>query len=345
MRVIKFGFLSALLIALSSSSASAIGYKTVFTEAEAANGDASLTFLETVISDGTTAYAVLRDAPNTGVVGGINAFDGSSFTTVMTPAQYAGSGATLDYAAGEGGGVVGSTLRAVNFFSNSVVEVDLGTGTATEVVPKATFDALISDNASLVGQHETTADGTIYALESRTDQILAVSPGNVASIEVGTADLAALAGGTTIRGLGVLGNTLLIGSNSNDSLVSWDTVNNLGATVLTTAEIQAANGGSTSVSFGDIFAAPDDLVYFYEGGSDSLMSFDPTNAAGTLKVVVSEAEFLAGPGSDSINQLSYFNGRISWTDGSIGYFQVVPEPASLSLVLLSLCGLAAARRR
>ena len=54
--------LAAILVAASANGASAATYVEIFNEAAAANGDSSLTFLDTVATDGTTAYAVLRDA-------------------------------------------------------------------------------------------------------------------------------------------------------------------------------------------------------------------------------------------------------------------------------------------
>ncbi|MFN3165489.1 MAG: PEP-CTERM sorting domain-containing protein [Phycisphaeraceae bacterium] len=338
--------LGALIGALAlTGSARAAVPQTVFTEADAANGELANPFLDTVVTSGGTAYAVTRDLDSVGGV--VTAFDGIGFTTVMTNAQWGTYGSAFDIAAGNGAGVAGNALRSVNFFDNNVYEIDLGTGAVTEVVTKAALDAAAGVSVNMVAAFEVDATGQIYALDSVSDSILSISPANTAAVEISTGDLAALAGGTSIGGIGVLGDTILIGSNSNDSLVAWNTLTNTGSTVLTTAQIDAitlsagdANDGS--VGFGDIFAAPDGLVYFYESDGDDLLSYDPNDPAGTLAIVVSEAEFLAGPSDDTPGQLAWWDGKIAYTNGSDGFY-VVPEPTSLAL--LGLGGLLVARRR
>ncbi|MEM8945667.1 MAG: hypothetical protein AAGD11_10830, partial [Planctomycetota bacterium] len=315
----KFRFLAIALIACLPGQAMAIGYFEVFNEADAANGDASLTFLETVATDGTTAYSFLRDTSSADV-GGVTAFNGA-FSTVSTPADWALTGSTFDLAAGNGVAVVGNVLRFVSFFDNNVYEINIGTGAVTEVVTEAAIDAAAGVNANVSAVFETQADGTIYSIESQSDQLLVISPSNAVSVEINTADLDALLGGTSIGGIGVDGDTIYLGSNSSDSLVAWDAATNTGSTVLTEAQVEAATDDvDGTAGFGDIFKAPDGLVYFYETDSDYILSFDPSDPAGTLTAVITEAELAAGPGSDTINQLAYFDGRLSWTDTSLGFY-------------------------
>ncbi|MEM9419659.1 MAG: hypothetical protein AAGA25_11510 [Planctomycetota bacterium] len=326
-------------------SASVFGqaYFEVFDEAEAANGDATLTFLETVtVGPDGTAYAFLRDT-TTADVGGITAFDGSGFTNVMTPADWTTFGSTQDYAAGNGVGIASGKARAISSFDNNVYEVDIATGVVSEAVSAATLDVASGVSSNFTAVFETTSDGTIYALESVSDQVLAITPGNVVSVEINTASFAALLGGTSIGGIGVNQDVLYLGSNSSDQLLAWDTTTNTGSVVLTTAQIEAVTDDVDGrAGFGDIFYAPDGLVYFYESDSDYLLSFNPLDAANTLAVVLTEAEFTAGPGSDTINQLSFFDGNIAWTDTGIGYY-TIPEPTAA--VLLGMTGLAFMRRR
>lgn len=338
----------AVALGLTAGTASAqVTVIEVFNEAQAANGEFAVdgTFLDTVaVADGT-AFAVSRQ--NGATAGGVvTAFDGSSFTTVMTPAQFLALGSTFDIAAGNGAGVVGGSggvLRAVSFFDNNVYEVNLGTGAVTEVVSSATIDAATGVSSNLGAAHETASDGTIYGLESVSDVIVGISPGNAASVEIGAGDFATLVGGTSVGGIGIQGGNILIGSNSNDTLLAWDVTGNTGSTVLTTAQIDAVTDDVDGVvSFGDIFFAPDGLVYFYEGDSDFLLSYDPADPAGTIGAVITEADFIAGPSSDTINQLSWWNGNIAFTDGSIGFY-TIPEPTTAALI--GLGGLAMLRRR
>lgn len=337
--------LAAIATALTATDARAVTIVEVFTEAQA-GAPVGLTFLETVAVDGGVAYAALRDT-SAAVVGGVVAFDGSTFTAVMTPADWTTFGSTNDYAAGNGAAVVGGVLRAISFFDNNVLEVDLGTGVVTEVVSTADLQTVVSSpTANYSAVFEVTSDGTIYAVESDTDQLVAISAGNVASIEINAADFAAALGGTSIGGIGVAGDILYLGSNSSDTLVAWNTATNMASTVLTTAEIEAVTDDiDGSVGFGDILAGPDGLVYFYESDADYLLAFDPSDPVGSLKAVVTEADFDAGPSSDTINQLAFWNGSIAFTDTGEGFYSVVPEPASLLLTMCLVSGAALRRRR
>ncbi|WP_197525083.1 PEP-CTERM sorting domain-containing protein [Botrimarina hoheduenensis] len=330
--------------ALSVSSASAITIVEVFTEAEAAGG-INNPFLDTVVVDGSTAYAVVRDLDGADDAGVVVAYDGTNFTTVSSVAQWQATGSTNDPAAGNGAAYVGGVVRFVSSLDNSVYEIDLGTGTATEVVSAATINAAIGSSASLVASFEVTSSGQIYAYDalSANRQIVSISPANAVSIEIPPADFAT-SFGTTVGGVGVLGDTILVGTNTFDAIVGWDTVNDVASTVVSTAQILAVTGAA-SAGFGDIFAAPDGLVYFYESTADSLLVFDPADVGGTLSVLVSEAQFLAGPSSDTINQLAWYNGSIAFTDTSEGFYSVVPEPASALAALLVVGGVSLRRRR
>lgn len=333
---------TAALLAASAVPAFAAPVVEVFLEADVAT--AELTFLETVAVDGGTAYAVLRDT-SAADVGGVQAFSGGVVTPVSTPTDYAATGSTNDLALGNGVAVVGNVLRGVSFFDNNVYEIDLGTGAVTEVVTNAAVDAAAGVSANLSAAFETTSDGTIYSVESVGDQVLAISPGNAVSVEINPTDFAAANGGTSIGGIGVNGSTIYLGSNSLDELVAWDTVTNTASTVLTTAQIESVTDDiDGTASFGDIFAAPDGLVYFYEGDSDHLLAFNPSDPAGSLTAIITEAEFLAGPSSDTINQLAWWNGNIAFTDGSIGFY-TIPEPTTAVLGMIALAGIGVARRR
>ena len=115
------------------------------------------------------------------------------------------------------------------------------------------------------------------------------------------------------------------------------------ASVLTTTNITDVTG-ATAAGFGDIFPAPDGLVYFYESTSDGIMSFDPANPAGTLGYVLTEAELLDGPMAyDNVFTLGWYDDTLSFhANGERGLY-MLPEPGTM--LLLSLGGLAVLRRR
>lgn len=322
----------------------------VFTEADAA-GDVVSPFLDTVATDGgTKAYAVIRESDGGGGApgaGNIVEYDGltDTFTVVSSLADWTASGFPFDPAAGEGANVVGGVLRAVSFFENNVYEVNLTTGVVSEVVSKATLDAVAGVSVNMVADFEVLPSGQIFALDGTSDQILSISPTNVVTVEINTADLAAAIGGTSFGGIGVAGTDIYLGSNGTDELVVWDTITDSASTVLTTAEIDAVTDDiDGTVGFGDIFFAPDGLVYFYETDSDFLLAFDPDDPLGTLDVIATEADFAAGPSSDTINQLAWFDGQIAFTDGSVGFY-TIPEPATVALLAIGGALIAGRGRR
>ena len=58
--------------------------------------------------------------------------------------------------------------------------------------PRSTLAAGVTANMSAV--FETLSDGTIYAVESESDQVLAISPGNSVSVEIDAANFSSSAG-------------------------------------------------------------------------------------------------------------------------------------------------------
>ncbi|MEO0964587.1 MAG: PEP-CTERM sorting domain-containing protein [Planctomycetota bacterium] len=328
-----------------AQSVAAQKYFEVFSEADAVNGTVTSPFIDAaVVAPDGTVYSTFRGGGSADV-GSVTAFDGSGFSTVMTNAQYSVIGSTNDYATGNGLALVGDVLRGVSFFDNVVYEVNVNTGVITEVIPTTSFNAAVSAVSNLGSQYETAPDGTIYVYEQTSNQLLSVSPTNVISIEIDAATLTSDISDEVnqITGIGVNGTTLYIGSGE-DTIIEWDTVTNTATELLSLNDIEdLTDDDDENLFFGDIFFAPDGLVYFYEGDSDYLMSFDPTNAANTVAVVLTEQELLDGPGTDLLGQLAWYEGNIAWTDQGDGFY-AIPEPATAALLAIG-GGLIAARRR
>ena len=135
-----------------------------------------------------------------------------------------------------------------------------------------------------------------------------------------------LSGGLTFDGQG----NMVFGSSSSDSMYSYDGDS---ITTLLSKEMITEFTGKVAAGFGDLFYAPDGNVYFYETTSDSILSFDPADAANTLAFVLTEDELLAGPAEyDNVYGLTWHNDNLAFNFlGSRGFY-AVPEPMTMSLL-------------
>jgi hypothetical protein len=348
-RSLTYTSLFAAACALALGQTASASYVKVFGVADANTGGVVSPFLNSVVTSGGTAYATISNSTGT-VQGAVSSFNGSTFATVMPTSGWSGP---VDPNAAPGAAVVGTKLRTLLFTpTNAIWEVDLGAGTSAEAVSSAAITAG-AGTVALTTPFEVTPAGDIYLWSSATGarQIVQITAGNVVTTEIPTATITSVFGSATagIQGLGVSGNTLYLGSNTTDTIVAWDIAGNTATTALSTAAINSVVGGTTA-GFGDIFAAPNGLVYFRETVSDAILSFNPANPSGTLSVVLTGAQLSAGPaGSTNVGQLSWWNGNLSWTVAGLGTaasagFYAIPEPTSAMMVALSLMGLGARRR-
>ncbi|MEQ8847035.1 PEP-CTERM sorting domain-containing protein [Botrimarina sp.] len=340
--------LAAMMVALSAPASLGAMYFEVFTEAEAAGSQAS-PFLDTVAVKDGVAYALVRDI--TGASGGsVVAYDGSTFTEIMDSAAWLAAGATSDIGGFLGASVVdrglGDKVRFLNFFDNSIWEVDTTTGTPVRVVSEAMINAFTAGAVNLTASNAMLPDGTAIAYDGTSDSVLQITPGGFVFNQISSAELSSLTGSSNLSGTGftLVGADLYFGSNSGDSLYKWNVISDTGSVVFDTAALEALSDDiDGSAGIDDVFFAPDGLVYFYEDDADYIYSFDPADPTGTLAVVLTEDELNAGPGSDGVAQFAWWNGGLAWTDQGDGFYSLVPEPTSA--LLLSLAAAAGLRRR
>ncbi len=331
-------------------------YYEVFSQAEVAGSTVS-PFLDTVAVKNGVAYAVVRDTgrdmSGAQIAGGsVVAYDGSTFTEIMDTADWTAAGATNDIAGFFGAAVVdrglGDQVRFVNFFDNSVWEVDTTTGTPVRVVSEATIDGLTIGSVNLTASSSMLSDGTAIVYDGTSDSVYQITPGGFVFNQISDTELAALMGGTTATYVGsgftLVGSDLYFGSNFGDSLYKWNVITDTGSVVFDTAALEALSDDIDGIAgIDDVFFAPDGLIYFYEDDADYIYSFDPADPAGTLAVVLTEDQLNAGPGSDAVAQLSWWNGNLAWTDQRDGFY-AVPEPTTAMLGVLAALGVIARRR-
>jgi len=331
---------------------SADAYFQVYDYATAQAGTTA-TFIDSIAVDGTTAYNIMRTNEN--VVTKVTDIGGTNTASVLTTDATWGAFSANAIAGLNGAEVVGGNLRFANFFDNSIQSVDLGTGAPSAYVSNAdllsSLGLIAADfNVSATSAVNGSGEVGFYNADSGARLIAITTGAGSATAVLNQAEILALTGGNTLSGgMGFVGDDLYFGSNTADGIFKVDTATPAGGSaVLTQADIIAVTG-HTSAGFGDMFAAPDGNIYFYETGKDSIMSFDPTDPANTLATVVSEAELLAGPAnSDLVGNFTWFDGNIAWSQTSSSSGRVrglysVPEPASLAL--MGLGGLVALRRR
>lgn len=316
-------------------------YQQVFTQAQAAGSQAD-PFLDTVVTKDGVAYALVRD--RTSAVGGsVVAYDGSTFTEIMDSADWLAAGATADIGGFLGAAVVnrglGDKVRFVNFFDNSIWEVDTTTGTPVRVVSEATINAFTVGSVNLTASNAMLSDGTAIAYDGTSDSVLQITPGGFVFNQISDAELTSLTGSDILAGTGfaLVGADLYFGSNSGDSLYKWNVITDTGSVVFDTAALEALSDDiDGSAGIDDVYFAPNRLVYFYEDDADYIYSFDPADPAGTLSVVLTEAELQAGPAmSDGVAQFSWWNGALAWTDQGTGFYALVPEPTAAVMLLLA----------
>ena len=247
--------------------------------------------------------------------------------------------------------------------SDSVWQLYIADGTLTQVISGSQIASHTGQSSTqLLAYYDTGLDGTWYGYEGKSDSFLHVTSNGTLETYITKAELNTLTGdySTSISG-GITfdgSSRMIFGNSGSDSIYAWDEsqpAGSEGSVLLSLADIIAVTG-ETSSSFGDIYYAPDGMVYFYERSSWSIMRFDPTDAAATLEYVLTQGELEAGPMVTTSSSLTnacaqfswYGDDMLVWTPVSTyitpGLFGVtvasVPEPSTAILLFLSLASLA-----
>lgn len=277
---------------------------------------------------------------------------GAQTVTILTSsAQWSLAGGTNNPAMYYGMTVSGNYIQFADTATDGVWRINKSTGAISQYVTKAQIFAVAGNGggagteAALLASARTAPDGEFVVYDSTSKSIIKTTGPGACQVYVTAADITAITGGTGVAGgLGFdATGAMYFGSSTSKALHKRDPISGVLSTVLTTAQIQAVAGGS-SVSFKDIFFAPDGFMYFQDNSSGNILRFDPSNPVGTLANYITKAELTAGPMAGSnVIQLSWYNGGLAWhTFQSFGLYGVAPEPAALTL--LAVAGLLLRRR-
>ena len=195
------------------------------------------------------------------------------------------------------------------------------------------------------GVNPFTGEHVFY--EGESDNILITAGSNVVAVYLSSNDMISAFGNCEVRG-GMTydpdGNFYFAcrHSDADYSAVQMRATNGALSTVLTKAQIETVVTNRST--FGDIFYAPDGLIYFVarSGGDCNILSFDPHDPGGTLAMHLSEDDLTNSVAQDAnIHVLGWYDngeyGGITWNNGSgrypIYWAEQIPEAVGLIALL------------
>ncbi|MEM7624284.1 MAG: PEP-CTERM sorting domain-containing protein [Planctomycetota bacterium] len=347
------GLCAALTVALASGAASS-QYVQLADLPTINGGDGTILISGTIVGD--TGFAMLSGSGLQRIVK-IEDLGGANIVSELT------STAALNTALGEVPSGISGTLLAsgsdliiLENTTDQIVKIDQMTGAASLLVDDTTLDGLpgVSGAATVSFGDVNPTTGNVFFYEGDTDSVYEVTGTNAVSVVLSDTELASITGDDTPGGLGVDGSGVLYfgQSTSPENVSFFDPSDMSSGTLITEADVLAAQGSGTDIGISSTaFTVLSDgsVVFANTGTPDNFVSFDPADPAGTLAIVLSEAELLAGPAAvDAAIAFSEFDGEVAWFNlsaagGGVPGIYAVPEPTTAAL--LGLGGLAMMRRR
>lgn len=322
-------------------------YEQILAPNQTNGGNALLTAGVYVVADGTDVYS---GAAKPSVTRELELFANTVKIADLSTIASDGVSLTLDRVTPGVGTRFSSTEGVVVFDQSADQIVSFATdGTASTVLSNGVIDAFLGGSGPAISDGGLLSDGTYVFEELDTDGVLGWDGATVTTV-ISNAVLEAGQGGDDDIDSSIAGTSftnLFWGNSVVDGVMMYD-----GATV-TTAIPQAAildelGFGSDVIFSGDMFLAPDGLIYFRVGDApdNAILSFDPSDPVGTLDTVLSNGALFAGPfGDDNVANLSWYDGRLAFT-GFFGGYYAIPEPtAGVILGLVALLGVANRSRR
>jgi hypothetical protein len=344
--------LAAALLGFGASAASAVTYEQIISGA-ALNPDPA-TWTSTsgtfTVVDVDTAYAhfARTNAPAQFVINRISDFGAANnVTPITTLASWTGNvGAPTSSRifGGYGTELVGNYIQIPDTSSGQVYRVNKNTGEVSVYVSNdAIKTATGAATASITTYSGISNTGETIFYDGVSQQLLQTNAGSV-EIVVSAADLA---GKAPNSGLAYDADGNLYWGASSAGLFKR-TPDGTITELLSQAQLLSVVGPGGTTWGGDVFYAPNGLIYLRygsNGNNASIVSFDPLDPVASLSVVIGRDDLVNGPGgSAAVGPMQWYNGNLGWTlVGSPSGFYALPEPASLGL--LALGSIAMLRRR
>ena len=339
------------LVGLMSASAGAVSVVQVLTPAQMNAGDATMTVQRAAVCEGTTSYHFIAKTGGLAmnkVTGVGTSPSASTITTLASWTADVGAPSNSRVFTGFGMAIIGNDIQIVDTENDSVFRLNKNTGAVSVYVPKATISAFVGGTANVNNSNGFSPTGEAVFYEGLSQSILQTTAGGGLSTLVTAAELVAAqgAGNTSVSsGITYDGSGNAYWAENNSDKVYKRASDGSISSILGPTELSPLIGAAVTYS-GDVFYAPDGWMYMRAGASAStqnIMKFDPANPSGTVQILVPSADLIAAMGNTAVLQMSWFNNNLAFTNSALGYYGVVPEPASL--MLIGLGGVALLRRR
>jgi hypothetical protein len=343
------------------------------------SSDPDFTNVGAHVFDGTDLYVTLRDfrttdgSPTGGAIAKVDATLNPSPTGsfIVTRADWEsflttnGLPANALISASNGfANVAGNAVQWVDSSLHAVIRMDKTTGALSLIASQADIEAdLGTGTIDFIPATGVLANGSSVAYEEEADNLIFISPTGDASILVSEAQFNTAYGlsptnyidsGITADVAGNLywgaGQSAFNPGSNTGSLYQRDLLGNI-TELVTTSQFQSVTGGFIT-DYGDVFYAPDGMIYVRELSTDTVVRFDPLDVANTLEAFLTQSDIdaLTGVTGANVGDLNWQNDGLTFdiSTAGEGVFTttplLVPEPAT-ALALLGLGGLTFLRRR